>query len=165
MDAKVSKTASLSTEHTALSPQTAALSAVIPEALLLFFTQDAAKRGIDLNELITAALQSYAVGVSNSRAGVRRNRLLGITHGRPRTIIDPAPILELRAEGLAWRSIAAKLGASTGTVLRTFNAILTEEEKAARHRAAQKLSQARSELATARSTFRRLKSHLSNSKA
>jgi DNA invertase Pin-like site-specific DNA recombinase len=38
--------------------------------------------------------------------------------GRPRVVVDPLQITSLRAEGLSWAKIAAKLNIGEGTVYR-----------------------------------------------
>jgi DNA invertase Pin-like site-specific DNA recombinase len=50
------------------------------------------------------------------RAGLRNARAKGKRLGRPRVVVDTARIRELRSQGLSWPKIAAKLGASVGTV-------------------------------------------------
>jgi DNA invertase Pin-like site-specific DNA recombinase len=50
------------------------------------------------------------------RAGLRNARAKGKRLGRPRVAVDAARIRELRSQGLSWPKIAAKLGASVGTV-------------------------------------------------
>jgi DNA invertase Pin-like site-specific DNA recombinase len=50
------------------------------------------------------------------RAGLRNARAKGKRLGRPRVAVDTARIRELRSQGLSWPKIAAKLGASVGTV-------------------------------------------------
>jgi DNA invertase Pin-like site-specific DNA recombinase len=50
------------------------------------------------------------------RAGLRNARAKGKRLGRPRVVVDAARIRELRSQGLSWPKIAAKLGASVGTV-------------------------------------------------
>jgi DNA invertase Pin-like site-specific DNA recombinase len=50
------------------------------------------------------------------RAGLRNARAKGKRLGRPRVLVDAARIRELRSQGLSWPKIAAKLGASVGTV-------------------------------------------------
>ena len=50
------------------------------------------------------------------RAGLRNARTNGKRLGRPKAEVDGTRIATLRAEGVAWRKIAAELGVSVGTV-------------------------------------------------
>jgi DNA invertase Pin-like site-specific DNA recombinase len=50
------------------------------------------------------------------RAGLCNARAKGKRLGRPRVAVDASRIRELRSQGLSWPKIAAKLGASVGTV-------------------------------------------------
>jgi DNA invertase Pin-like site-specific DNA recombinase len=52
------------------------------------------------------------------RAGLRNARAKGKRLGRPKVTVDSATITALRAQGLSWRQIGAKLGVSVGTVYR-----------------------------------------------
>jgi DNA invertase Pin-like site-specific DNA recombinase len=52
------------------------------------------------------------------RAGLRHARSKGKRLGRPRVSIETVQIAALRAQGLGWKRIAAKLGVGVGTVLR-----------------------------------------------
>jgi len=52
------------------------------------------------------------------RAGLRNARAKGKRLGRPHAIVDVRQIRALRAQGLAWKRIAADLGLGVGTVLR-----------------------------------------------
>jgi DNA invertase Pin-like site-specific DNA recombinase len=54
--------------------------------------------------------------VERVRAGLRNARAKGKTLGRPRTAVDTAKIVRLRASGLSWPKIAAEMGVSVGTV-------------------------------------------------
>ena len=49
-------------------------------------------------------------------AGLRNARAKGKKFGRPRSTVDPARILELKAQGFSLRQIATKLGVGYGTV-------------------------------------------------
>jgi DNA invertase Pin-like site-specific DNA recombinase len=50
------------------------------------------------------------------KSGIAAARSKGKTLGRPRVAVDAARIATLRASGLSWPKIAAKLGLSVGTV-------------------------------------------------
>lgn len=50
------------------------------------------------------------------RAGLRNAKAKGKKLGRPRVAVDAARIATLRASGLSWPKIAAKIGLSVGTV-------------------------------------------------
>ncbi len=52
------------------------------------------------------------------RAGLRHARSKGKRLGRPRVSIEAVQIAALRAQGLGWKRIAARLGVGVGTVLR-----------------------------------------------
>jgi DNA invertase Pin-like site-specific DNA recombinase len=52
------------------------------------------------------------------RAGLRHARSKGKRLGRPRVSIETVQIAALRAQGLGWKRVAAKLGVGVGTVLR-----------------------------------------------
>ena len=56
--------------------------------------------------------------VERVRAGLRNARAKGKRLGRPKVIVDGATIAALRAQGLSWREIGAKLGVSVGTAYR-----------------------------------------------
>ena len=50
------------------------------------------------------------------RAGLRNAKAKGKKIGRPRQDVDCSAVLQLRAEGLSWRAISARLGIGLGTV-------------------------------------------------
>ncbi len=52
------------------------------------------------------------------RSGVAAARARGVKLGRPRSDVDADRIAELRAQGISWREIAARLGVGIGTVHR-----------------------------------------------
>ena len=52
------------------------------------------------------------------RAGLRNARAKGKRLGRPSVKVDATEIGRLRANGLAWRTIASQLGVGLGTVVR-----------------------------------------------
>lgn len=56
--------------------------------------------------------------VERVRAGLRNARAKGKRLGRPRVAVDSARIATLRASGLAWRTIAGRLGVGEGTARR-----------------------------------------------
>ena len=56
------------------------------------------------------------------RAGLRNARAKGKRLGRPRVIVDRARIGSLRAEGLSWAKIAARVGIGEGTIYRLAHA-------------------------------------------
>lgn len=60
--------------------------------------------------------------VERVRAGLRNARSKGKTLGRPRIAVDAARIAALRAQGLSWAKIAAKLEVGEGTVYRLAHA-------------------------------------------
>lgn len=55
------------------------------------------------------------------RAGLRNAKAKGKRIGRPRQIVDSSKILELRAQGLSWRSISDRLKLGLGTVYRAIS--------------------------------------------
>lgn len=56
------------------------------------------------------------------RAGLRNAVRKGKTLGRPRRHVDTHQVATLRAQGLAWRAIAARMGIGEGTVYRLAHA-------------------------------------------
>ena len=52
------------------------------------------------------------------RSGLANARAKGKKLGRPRTFVSESKVLEMRKQGLSWRSIAKKLGVGIGTVHR-----------------------------------------------
>jgi DNA invertase Pin-like site-specific DNA recombinase len=52
------------------------------------------------------------------KSGLRNARAKGRKLGRPRVPVDLAKIARFRAQGLAWKAIAARLGVGEGTVRR-----------------------------------------------
>jgi DNA invertase Pin-like site-specific DNA recombinase len=52
------------------------------------------------------------------KAGLRNARAKGKRLGRPRTLVDSDRVIQLRAQGLPWRTIAAQLHVGLGTVVR-----------------------------------------------
>jgi DNA invertase Pin-like site-specific DNA recombinase len=60
--------------------------------------------------------------VERVRAGLRNARAKGKRLGRPRVSVGRARIGSLRAQGLSWAKIAARLGIGEGTVYRLAHA-------------------------------------------
>ena len=58
------------------------------------------------------------------KAGLRNAKAKGKRIGRPRQEVDPSKILELRAQGLSWRSISVTLKVGLGTVYRAAKPLL-----------------------------------------
>jgi DNA invertase Pin-like site-specific DNA recombinase len=52
------------------------------------------------------------------RAGMRNARVKGKRLGRPRVFVSTSEVHRLRAEGMGWKRIAAKLGLGVGTVMK-----------------------------------------------
>ena len=52
------------------------------------------------------------------RAGQARARAAGKQIGRPRKVLCPDFIIDLREQGLSWRAIARRMGVGLGTVRR-----------------------------------------------
>ena len=75
------------------------------------------------------AIQAWYAEFENSeraeavRAGQARARAAGKHVGRPKVIFRRDEIAALRAQGLSWREIAARLGAGVGTVRRAYEAL------------------------------------------
>lgn len=60
--------------------------------------------------------------VERVKAGLRNARSKGRTLGRPRRHVDAHQVATLRAQGLAWRVIAARMGIGEGTIYRLAHA-------------------------------------------
>jgi DNA invertase Pin-like site-specific DNA recombinase len=60
--------------------------------------------------------------VERVKAGLRNARAKGKTLGRPKRMVDASKIAVLRAEGLSWEKIAARLDLGEGTVYRAVRA-------------------------------------------
>jgi DNA invertase Pin-like site-specific DNA recombinase len=56
--------------------------------------------------------------VERVKAGLRNARAKGKRLGRPQKVLDTKRITELRAQGLGWKRIAAKMGIGVGTLYR-----------------------------------------------
>jgi DNA invertase Pin-like site-specific DNA recombinase len=56
--------------------------------------------------------------VERVKAGLRNVRAKGKRLSRPRTVVDPARVAFLRAQGFAWRRIASEMGVGVGTLYR-----------------------------------------------
>ena len=56
--------------------------------------------------------------VERVKAGLRNARAKGKRLGRPRKILDTERIATLRAEGVGWKRIAARMGVGVGTIYR-----------------------------------------------
>jgi DNA invertase Pin-like site-specific DNA recombinase len=52
------------------------------------------------------------------RSGLRNARAKGKRLGRPRVLVNPSKVAALRAEGLSWEKVAARLGIGVGTACR-----------------------------------------------
>jgi DNA invertase Pin-like site-specific DNA recombinase len=63
-----------------------------------------------------AELERSLIG-ERVRAGLRNARAKGVRLGRPRSEVDVATILRLRAAGESWRAVGRKLGCSHATAL------------------------------------------------
>jgi len=54
------------------------------------------------------------------RSGLRNARARGKRLGRPRVLVNPDKVAALRAEGLSWEKVAARLGIGVGTACRAW---------------------------------------------
>ena len=54
------------------------------------------------------------------RSGLRNARAKGKRLGRPRVLVNTEKVATLRAEGLSWAKVAARLGIGVGTACRAF---------------------------------------------
>ena len=59
--------------------------------------------------------RSEAIRVAQARA-----RAAGKKIGRPRAVLDPDTIIELRRQGYSWRQIARRTGLGVGTIRRSY---------------------------------------------
>jgi len=64
--------------------------------------------------------------VERVRAGLRNAQAKGKRLGRPRKGIDPAKVAQLRAQGVPWRAIGAKLGVAPRTALLAMRRVRVE---------------------------------------
>lgn len=55
------------------------------------------------------------------RCGLRNARAKGKRLGRPRVLVNPSKVAALRAEGLSWEKVAARLGIGVGTAFRALS--------------------------------------------
>jgi DNA invertase Pin-like site-specific DNA recombinase len=56
--------------------------------------------------------------VERVTAGLRNARAKGKRLSRPRTVVDPARVAFLRAQGFGWKRIASEMGVGVGTLYR-----------------------------------------------
>jgi len=55
------------------------------------------------------------------KAGLRNAKAKGKRIGRPRQLVDPVKVLDLRSQGLSWRAISNRLSLGLGTIYRAVN--------------------------------------------
>ena len=56
------------------------------------------------------------------RSGLKNARARGKRLGRPRTVVDAAQVVRLRAAGASWREVSAQMGIGVGTACRAYQA-------------------------------------------
>jgi len=81
-----------------------------------------------VNALIASLAKQERVRLSQRvRAGLERARKEGTRSGReigrPRVIFDREAVVRLRSQGLSWSQVAVQVGASVGTVRRTYEVL------------------------------------------
>ena len=57
---------------------------------------------------------------SRVRSGLAAVKARGVRLGRPRTVVDAAQVVRLRAAGASWREVSAQMGIGVGTACRAF---------------------------------------------
>jgi DNA invertase Pin-like site-specific DNA recombinase len=57
---------------------------------------------------------------SRVRSGLAAAKAKGKRLGRPRTVVDAAQVVRLRASGASWREVSERLGVGVGTACRAF---------------------------------------------
>jgi len=65
------------------------------------------------------------------RAGLRNAQARGVRLGRPRTVVDAAQIVRLRASGASWREVAEQMRIGVGTAVRALQQALQKPKEIA----------------------------------
>jgi DNA invertase Pin-like site-specific DNA recombinase len=68
-------------------------------------------------------LERVKAGLEHAKAHGTKS---GKPIGRPVVAVDRAQVVELRSQGLSWRTIADRLGVGVGTVRRIYQATLAD---------------------------------------
>jgi hypothetical protein len=68
-------------------------------------------------------------GLDNGDRSWQGAQARGVRLGRPRTVVDAAKIVALRAAGASWREVSDQMGIGVGTAVRALQQALQKPKK------------------------------------